>query len=194
MGILFGGIKEVIRKFYFLIWLRWAFLLTSMSVILAFLFAASITFFIYIKQGAIALESSVYDALFKIFLFWFALSWSMTLLLSLFLSLKYIFNRCFASYKLILLTCPNKKGHSDIIELIGYGDLVKVWRKLFMLLIWFVVAQVIIAFVGMRFFTNATTLFSWFNIYILYVFVLIAGYFSFMVLSIKCKKVRVIKC
>jgi len=189
-----GSLKTEVSRFYFLIWLRWAFLLTSMSIFLAVILAAFITLFIYIKQGAVPLESAVYEALFKIFSFWFALSWSMTLLLSLFLSLKYLFNRCYASYKLVLLTCPNKEGRSELIELIGYGDLVKVWRKWFMLLIWLVVAQMVIAFVGMKLFSNAATLFSWFNIYVLYLLVLIGGYFSFMVLSAKCKKIKVVKC
>ena len=192
--ICLGSLRAKVSRFYLLLWLRWALLLTIMSIVLAAFGAAFITLFIYVKQGAAPLDSAVYGALLKIFSFWFALSWSVTLLLSLFLALKYIFNRCYASYKLILLSCPNKEGRSDVVELIGYGDLVKVWRKWLMLLIWLVVAQMVIAFVGIKLFSNAVTLFEWFNIYILYLFVIMGGYFSFMILSAKCKKVKVVKC
>ncbi|WP_457743332.1 hypothetical protein [Sulfurimonas sp.] len=181
-------------KFYFLLWLRWAIVLTFLSVILAFVIAAFITLFTYINQGTRTLDTQIYQALYDIFKFWFALSWSFTVLLSLFISLKFVFNRCTAHYKLNLLSCPNKSEISYVLEKISYGDLVKVWRKWFMLLIWLVGAQMIFILIFMKFFSSYTTLFEWFNIYILYIFVLIAGYFSFMILSGKCKKVKVAKC
>ena len=181
-------------RFYLILWLKWMLWLTFLSVFLAILGAAFTTAIVYIKQGAVPLNNEIYAALFEIFKFWFAIIWSMTLLLSLFLTLKTVFNHCYANFKLILFTCPDKNSQSQQIEQIGYGDLVKVWRKWFMLLIWLVGAQMILAFISMKLFSNAATLFDWFNIYVLYLFLLIAGYFSFMILSVKCKKVKVVKC
>ena len=182
------------NKFYFILWLRWAVILTFLSVLLAVGIAAFITFFIYINQGVKSLDVQVYHALYDIFKFWFALSWSFTLLLSLFISLKSIFNRCIAHYKLNLLSCSNKNEISQVLEKIAYGDLLKVWRKWFMLLIWLVGAQMIFVLIFMKLFSSYATLFEWFNIYILYLFILIAGYFSFVILSGRCKKVRIVKC
>ena len=181
-------------KFYLILWLRWAIRLTLLSVLLAVGIAAFITLFIYINQGAKSLDTQVYQALNDIFKFWFALSWSFSVLLSLFISLKSVFNQCIAHYKLNLLSCPNKSEMSQVLQRIGYGDLLKVWRKWFMLLIWLVGAQMIFVLIFMKLFSSYTTLFEWFNIYILYLFILIAGYFSFMILSGRCKKVRVVKC
>jgi len=183
-----------VSKFYLILWLRWMFWLTFLSLSLAIAGAGFVTVIIYMKQGAVSLNREVYSALFDIFRFWFAIFWSATLLISLFLTLKNLFNHCYVNFKLILFTCPDKKMQSQQIEQIGYGDLVKVWRKWFMLLIWLVAAQVIVVFIFMKLFFNAGTLFNWFNIYVLYLFLLISGYFSFMILGVKCKKVKVVKC
>ena len=148
-------------------------------------------------QGMKPLESEIIRALIAIFKFWFALSWSFALLIILFRSLKYIFNICVGEYRFELLTCPveEKKDESrEVIADIGYGDLLKVWRKWFMLLIWMVAAQMIVALIVMKLFSSYENIFDWFNIYLLYLFILIAGYFSFIVLSMKCKKVRISKC
>lgn len=182
------------RKFYLFLWLRWMFWLTFLSLSLAIAGAGFITVIIYMKQGAVSLNGEIYSALFAIFRFWFAIFWSATLLLSLFLTLKILFNHCYGNFKLILLTCSDKKMQSQQIEQIGYGDLVKVWRKWFMLLIWLVTVQVIVVFIFMKLFFHVGTLFDWFNIYVLYLFLLISGYFSFMILGVKCKKIKVVKC
>jgi hypothetical protein len=152
-----------------------------------------ITIFIYLKQGIPHIDAEVLNALFLVFKFWFILLWNITFLFALFRSIKYIFNRCFNGYKLILLTCP-KKSKSEVIELIGYGDLVKVWRKWFMLLIWLVGAQIVIALIFTLTFTSYDGLFDWFNIYILFSFVIFAGYFSFIILTSRCKRVKIKKC
>ena len=121
-------------KFYFFLWLRWSLRVTLCSTLLASALALAITSYIYINQSMPALNSEVFEALLNIFKFWFPIVWSLTLLLALFRSLKYIFNICFAGYELKLYSCDGKY----ILEDIGYGDLVKVWRKWFMLIIWLV--------------------------------------------------------
>jgi hypothetical protein len=108
----------------------------------------------------------------------------LTLLLALFRGVKYIFHSCNGGYRLELLYCEKEKSH-QAIEIIGYGDLVKVWRKWFMLMIWLVASQMIVALLFIE---------EWFSIFMLYAYILIAGYFSFMIFTAKCKRVRVKKC
>ena len=176
--------------FFITLWVKWAIRISLCSVISAFSISFFIMLFIYISQDMPTLESEVLKALFDITMFWFPIVWSLTLLLSLFRSLKYIFNSCCAEYKLQLLTCDTK----EFIEVIGYGDLVKVWRRWFMLIIWLVGAQMIFSTAFAYLFMNIGGVFSWFNIYWLYAFILIAGYLSFVLLSNRCKRVKVIKC
>ncbi|MFK5937632.1 MAG: hypothetical protein QM497_04455 [Sulfurimonas sp.] len=180
-------------RFYFLLWLRWVFRISICSLVLASFLSAFVTAFIYVNQGMQTLSKEVFLALFDVFKFWFTLAWNISILIALFRSLKYIFNTCYNGYKLVLHTCQNK-SNSEIIEFVGYGDLVKVWRKWLMLIIWLVGVQMILVLVFTMFFTSFNAVFDWFNIYVLYSFVLIAGYISFVLLSVRCKLVKVKKC
>jgi len=186
-----------VNRFYFFIWLQWAVKLTLYTFVLTFFIALFITAAIYINQGLQPLNNEVKMALLAIFKFWFILSWNFALLIILFRSLKYIFNRCLQGYEFNLLTCPKEEKKDEtreIIHDIGYGDLLKVWRKWLMLLIWIVAALMILALIVMKVLSSYESIFDWFNIYVLYTFILIAGYFSFIILSMKCKKVRIRKC
>lgn len=177
-------------KFYLFLWLKWALRVTLCSVVIAIVLSMFITLYLYVNQGMPSVNDEIVSALLQIFKFWFSIVWSMTLLLALFRSLKYIFNSCLNGYELKLLSCDKK----EIIENIGYGDLVKVWRKWFMLIIWIVAAQMILAIIFTYIFTSYSGIFDWFNIYFLFIEVLIAGYFSFILLGGKCKQVKVVKC
>lgn len=177
-------------KFYFYLWLRWAIRLTACSLVLASIFSILILLYIFITQSVSSLDMEVLKALFDVFKFWFSVSWNLAFLIALFRSLKFIFNRCNAGYMLKLLSCKD----GDFIEVIGYGDLVKVWRRWFMLLIWLVGAIMIFALAITHFFTSFTGVFEWFNIYYLYTFILVAGYFSFIIMASTCKQTKVVKC
>ncbi len=168
-------------KFYFRLWLFWALRLIVCTLAFAALFAFLVTFILYAKHGFAPLSASMIAALEEIFVFWFKVLLNLALLLALFRSVKYIFNRCHAGYMLRLQQCS--KNETSFIEEIGYGDLIKVWRKWFMLLIWIVGALMILA-----------VAFDWFNIYVLYGSILVAGQFSFMVLGARCKAVKVVPC
>jgi hypothetical protein len=165
-------------KFYFLLWLKWAYKLSINTIVLASVITFVITLLTYAKLGFVTLDAKVFDALVDVYMFYFKIVFSLSLLLILFRSIKYIFNTCTNGYELKLLTCDS----NEIIENIGYGDLLRVWRKWFMLLIWLVATCMIV------------TLFSFFNIYALFIFILISGYLSFIILISKCKKVRLIRC
>lgn len=183
------------NRFYFFIWLQWAVKLTLYTFLLAFFIALFVTLFIYVMQGMQPLEAEIKTALLTVFEFWFFLSWNFSLLIILFRSVKYIFNRCIHGYELKLLSCPSKENkEQNVINEIGYGDLVKVWRKWFMLMIWIVAVQMIVAVIVMKLFGRYESIFDWFSIYVLYIFILVAGYFSLIILSMKCKKVRIVKC
>jgi len=149
-----------------------------------------ITAYLYISQGMPSFSLEIVTALSELFKFWFPITWSLTLLIALFRSLKYVFNVCFDGYKFQLLAC----GNNEVLDEIGYGDLVKVWRKYFMLIIWLVGAQMILSLIVTYLFTSHSGVFEWFNIYFLFVFVLIAGYLSFILLGGRCKQVKVVQC
>ncbi len=177
-------------KFYFFLWLRWSFRVAICSVLMACGVSFLITLYLYISQGMPAFTLEILKALFQLFKFWFPITLSLTLLLALFRSLKYIFNICINGYKMQLLECENK----EIVDEVGYGDLVKIWRKWFMLIIWLVGVQMILSLIFTYLFTSFSGVFEWFDIYFLFTFVLIAGYISFILLSGRCKQVRVVRC
>jgi len=178
------------HKFYLLLWFRWAVRLTICSISLAALSAFLITLYTYIYQGTPTLNSVIFNALVEIFKFWFPIFWSVTLLLVLFRGLKYIFNNCVNGFEMKLLTCSG----DDIIQTVGYGDLLKVWRRWFMLNIWLVGSFMILALVYTNLFTSYSGVFEWFNIYWLFCFILLSGYLSFILLGARCKQVKVVKC
>lgn len=177
-------------RFYSLLWLHWALRLTLCSIVLACGISFVITTSLYISQGAPSLNDKVLLALFDLFTFWFAIMWSITLLIALFRGMKFIFNRCHAGFTLKLLACEKQ----EYLQSIGYGDLVRVWRKWLMLLIWLVASEMVLAIIFTKSFTNVSGVFEWFSIYWLFTFILIAGYFSFIILGSRCKKVKIIAC
>ncbi len=177
-------------RFYFLLWLRWAIKLFTCSVVLAVVVSFFITLYIYIKQGMPTLHVEIFTALFQIILFWFPILWSVMLLVALFRGLKYIFNICIAGYELKLYSCDLK----ETLLHVGYGDLVKVWRKWFMLIIWLVGAMMILSLSYTYLFTSFDGVFEWFDIYWLFGFILVSGYFSFIFMSARCKRIKIVKC
>lgn len=177
-------------KFYLLLWLRWAARVSLCSLLLALLLSALITLYIYITQGSPVLSGEIIGALMQITKFWFPIAWSLTLLLALFRSMKYIFNICIAGYELKLYGCNEKEALQEI----GYGDLVGVWRKWFMLIIWMVAAQMVFALAFTYIFSDFGGVFEWFNISWLFGFILLSGYFSFVVLANRCKRVKIKQC
>ena len=169
------------KKFYLQLWFFWAIRVVFCSIISAIILSAFITSVFYIKQGFAPFEQEVFQALYTVFSFWFMITLNITVLFALFRSVKYIFNKCHNGYSLKLLTCPKEKTY---IEVIGYGNLVKFWRKWFMLLIWLSAVFMILDFV----------FFAYYNIYLLYGIILVSGYFSFIFIGIRCKQVRIVKC
>ena len=175
-------------RFYFLLWWHWAVRVSICSVVLAVLISGVGTLFIYFSQGSKTLNEELLLALGDIFIFWFAIIWNLTLLIALFRSLKYIFYRCYAGYKIELFSCQKEK-----IFDVGYGDLIKLWRKWIMLMIWLVGVEMVFSLVITKI-LSLENVFDWFNIYFLFGFILAAGYFSFVLLSARCKQVKVVKC
>ena len=183
-------LKYTMHRFYLFLWLKWAAYVTLYSLISASILSALMTLFIYIYRGFPALDSEMYGALFLIAKFLFPLFWSLTLLLALFRSLKIIFNFCISGHQMKLLSCKD----TEYLEAIGYGDVLPVWRKWFLLLIWLASAQMILALAFTYFLSDFGGVFEWFDIYWLFGFVLFGGYFSFMVLASRCKRVKIKQC
>ena len=172
-------------KFYLSLWWSWALRVTLCSLFFSGLASFLVTLVVYFSHGMQSVDSTLLLALLDIFVFWFMILWNVALLLALFRSLKYIFNTCHSKYKLELYTCQKEK-----IEKVAYGDLVKLWRKWLMTMIWLVGVQMVF----MVIISYVFSLSHWFSIYLIYAFVLSAGYFSFVLLSSRCKQVRIAKC
>lgn len=177
-------------RFYIILWLRWAARLSVCSLLFALILSFFATLFIYFLRDMPEFSRDVSLALFEIFKFWFPIFWSLGILLALFRGLKYIFNSCINGFELKLLTCDG----SQTIESVGYGDLIKVWRKWLMLFVWLVGSFTILATVFTNLLTSYSGLFEWFDIYALYGFILLGGYISFIIMSSKCKKVKIVTC
>lgn len=177
-------------KFYLKIWSAWALRVTIESILFALFLSLVITLFFYMQKGTPPLTSAVQSALFVIFKFWFTLSWSLGLLIALFRSVKYFFYRCHDGYMLVLHACDSTKK----IFPIGYGDLLKVWRKWFLLLIWMSALVTLFASLFLYFTSLERSFFAWFNLVSLYCIVLISGFAAFILMVARCKKTRIERC
>lgn len=180
----------MIKQFYFLLWFWWALRVSALSIFFGIILSLLVTLFLYFFHGAKPMSNEVFSALQDIFLFWFSICWSISLLMSLFVGLKYIFNRCYGRYKLQLLDCPSK----EVLDHIYFTDLVRVWRKWFMITVWIVGVEMIFAIAIHRFFFSEAALFEWFGIYTLYGFILLSGLGSFALMIFRCDKVRMVQC
>ncbi len=177
------------RRFWLSLWTYWAVWLTLFSVTAGLFLAAMITLSLYLLKGAPSLESEVVSALQDITLFWFGLTWSITLLIALFLVVKRLFYRCIDHRQLTLTECSGRES----IQKVGLGDIIRLWRKWLMAIIWATAAQAIIVIV-LRYLFGIPDLLSWFSVYWLYLFVLIAGLITLPLMEARCKLVKVGRC
>lgn len=180
-------------RFYTQLWLFWVLRMLFVTIVLTSAISLLITFILYLKEGMPKLESEIYRALYTIFSFWFLLLLNLTIPLALFINAKYLFNRCINGVSLKLLSCA-KDEKREVIETIGYGDLVKVWRKWLFLIVWNSAVLMLLSVAYSYLFTSNDSIFDWFNVYILYFFILISGYSSIVLLTSRCKSVRISKC
>lgn len=177
-------------KFYFLLWVRWVVRLSICSTSLAMLLSVLITLVIYLIKGSVVLDANTIMAIFEIWKFWTIVLWNFTLLIALYRSVKYLFNNCLNGYTLKLLECNS----SNTIEIVDYGDLIKVTRRWFMSLIWLVSSFMVVALVITKLFASFDNIFDWFNIYWLYLFLILSGFISFIIFGNISKKVKVLRC
>ncbi|MBN2815511.1 MAG: hypothetical protein JXQ67_02425 [Campylobacterales bacterium] len=156
-----------------------------------FTLSLGITLYSYFSQGAIGLEFDVYVALGEVFLFWFALLVNFILPIALFFSVKVLFNNCVEGTSLKLLACVKEENY---IESIGYGNLIKVWRKWLLLIVWGSATFVLASFIIHYLLSGFSVSFSFFSIYLLYFFIALSGFFAIVFLASFCKQVRLKRC
>ena len=178
------------RKFWFLLWLDWLVFVTVSSLFFAAFFDFIVIFCIYIFKDMPTLDSVIIGALSDIWLFWFAFIWSATLLLSIFLSVKRLFNKCYNGYKLQILTCTE----FEVIDIVLLGDTVKIWRKWLMVLIWGVASEILFVSVVRYFLNFELDFWVWFDVGCLYLFILLAALASLPLMAARCKRVRLSSC
>ena len=174
--------------FYFKVWFSWLVRVVMESVVFAGVISVAITLVVFISKTNIQIDSKILKALSDIFLFWFSLALNLTLMIALFRSIKFLFNSCIKNYRYNLYACSG-----EYIKDVSYFDLIKVWREWLMLIVWSVA---FLAIVGTIFFKLLFGLdfFKWFNIYVLYIFIAVSGFFSFIFLPIRCQRVRISRC
>lgn len=180
------------RKFWFLLWLDWAIFITISSLLFATVIDSILTLSIYILKDMPILDTQSLNALGTIWKFWFAILWSATLLLSIFLSMKRFFNKCYDGYKLQLLTCAVRD--EEVIDIVLLGDIVKVWRKWLMVLIWGVAVEILFVSIGRYFLGFGLDFWVWFNMLWLYLFILLAALSSLPLMAARCKRIRLARC
>ena len=111
----------------------------------------------------------------------------MTLLVSLFRGLKHLFNHCYEGYVLKLFTCNGE----ELIETIGYGNITPLFRKWMMSMIWSISTLMIFSFIVSYFLLNS---YNWYNIYVMYIFILISGGITLPLMGYRCKGVKLQEC
>jgi len=178
------------RKFWLLLWFDWVVFVTVSSLFFASIIDFILTLSIYILKDMPTLESETLNALGAIWMFWFSILWSGTLLLSIFLSMKRFFNKCYDGYKLQLLTCKD----FEVIDIVLLGDIVKVWRKWLMVLIWAIATEILFVSVVRYFLGLGLEFWVWFNMGWLYLFILLAALSSLPLMAVRCKRVRLRTC
>jgi len=179
----------MMRRFWFGLWTYWIGWSTLWSLLSAALLAGVITAVLYVLKGSPAIEGEVFGALRDIARFWFAIIWSLTLLIALFLVVKRLFYRCIDHKELALEACS---GREDL-EQAGMRDVIKIWRKWLMAIIWASAAQVIIV-IAVLYLFGSSDLLSWFSVYWLYLFLSIAGLLTLPLMEARCKLVKVRRC
>ena len=177
-------------RFYLRLWADWVVRLSLESVIGAFFLTLGVVGYFYVKKGMPELSDEVSDALVNIFRFWFSILWSVAFLAALFRGVKYFFNKCYNGFVLHLFSCSSKER----IEPVGYGDLIKVWRRWFMLLIWITAAFIVVRVIVGHFLFGIESVFSWLGLPELYAFVVAAGFFAIVLSTSMCKRVKVELC
>jgi len=180
-------------RFYSVLWFFWMLRMLLVSILLTSIFSLLVTFSLYMKQGMPAFDIEIYEALFDIFSFWFLVLLNFTIPIALFINAKYLFNHCINGVCLKLLACE-KDTQTQTIEIIGYGDLVKVWRKWLLLIVWNTAILMLLSVVYSYLFTSYDSIFDWFSVYLLYFFILASGFFSIILLASRCKSVRITSC
>jgi len=182
------------RSFYLQLWFFWMLRLIATTLLVAVVIAAGITAVIYIRQGSLALEKSVVDALVAIWQFWFMIALNFSLLFALFRGVKYLFNRCYGGYSWRLKSCSHGAEGAAYIDPIGYGDLIKVWRRWLLYIVWMSASFMIVTMALHALIYGQAPLFAWFSIYWLYLFIVLGAYPALFLLSLKCKAIKVKRC
>lgn len=178
------------QKFFFSLWLYWAFLLTLLSIVWGLLLSGCVTVGVYLYKGAPEPDSEITAALYDIGVFWFGILWSAALPVTLLAVTKRLFNRCFYGFRMVLYSCDG----SEQLDEVRLEDCLKLWRKWLFVIIWAVAAQVLVAAAAVSLLGSGGALLSWFNIYWLYLFVLLAGGITLRAMASRCKRVKVAPC
>lgn len=180
----------MMRKFWLLLWLRWAVYVTLASTLVALILAIVVTSIIFVMKSNFVFDRLTFEALGTIIMFWMPIMWSISFVMTLLWSLKKLFNVCISGYELQLYDCDGKTTLSEI----AIANLRKLWRKWLFALVWTSAALTIMSVLLVYIFHLHDTLFSWFSIYWLFGYVMVSGLITLPLMASRCKMVKVVKC
>lgn len=180
-------------RFYLFLWLEWIVRMFIVTLLFTSIMSLVITLFLYISREMPPLSGEIYRALFEIFRFWFLLLLNIAIPLALFINVKYLFNSSYGGICLRLLSSI-KDGEVEVIDTIGYGDLVQVWRRWLFYIVLGSSLLVLLSALFTYLFTQYDSLFDWFSVYTLYLFVTLSGLFSIVLLTKSFKALRLERC
>ncbi len=184
-------ILKLMNRFFLLLWIFWLAYVVFWSFVLGSLLATVITLFLYIRSGMPEFTDAVVYALLDVGHFLFMITYNIALLIVLFLSIKQLFKRCFDRWRLELIGCLEYK---TVLSDIGYGDLIHIWRRWMMYLVWFSAFFMIVNLIFSKVFGEFHSVFEWFDIYHLYSYIAIGGFFALRQITINSKYVKVKSC
>lgn len=177
-------------RFYLWLWLFWLYKTLRFALVGGILFAALVTFWLYMQSGFTSLNQERVFALADIFGFWFGLFFHLAFVFALFFSSRYLFQHCFAKRALHLSACKEQTQTQKIER----QNLLRVSRRLLFLIIWISAALTVVLFSGLYLLGVCSAFFSCFNVVVLDFLVLISGFFAIVLLSHRCKYVEMKVC
>ncbi|NOQ30708.1 MAG: hypothetical protein GQ570_06260 [Helicobacteraceae bacterium] len=175
--------------FFLRLWFHFVAYVTVYSLLWGAVLAVVITAITYFLKGAIALDADVQKVLLELAIFYFPFTWGVSFLVSMFMATRTLFYRKANGYMYELYNCDRSEKILDVT----LDDALVVWRKMLFGIIWLVTLEVLLGMI-LSFMLSPKSPLFWFNIYYLYVFIMIAVFVLIAVMPFRCRRVKLIEC
>lgn len=171
------------------LWLYWLWWMLLYSVAAAAVADGAAVGVIYLLKGAPQLDTSVYGALEAIARVAFVPLWCAALLWAHLMVTRRLFSCCLGGKRLILLTC---KGDERIYP-VGLGDVLPIWRRFLMLIVWTVALEAVLV-VGIAALFGGFSITTHLSAPMLGVMSAFGALAALLVMLRRCKRIRITQC